>query len=620
MRRNGQALLAAKFRQAVDEAGQFGVVVDRPVHRNLLDLLGDAARAGILADGGHHVGGLDTVYPVLVEEDDGGNRELPRDAFLELPVAVRVGVDVVGLSASLLQAEHPRGVEVDEESLRLHVELDDPPLSVVHDADEAALQAEDGLVVFLRGRGVLEEEHRVPFGDRASGEHAVDRERERLDALPLAVRDRLHHVGNLDETLLDLGAGDVDDPVFAQLAEGPPVFPVARIEKGFQGVAGGAIRQDADDVMAHLALLDLLVFQERENPRFVRGAADRPEKIDDLLLVDEFPVEAPGTRVLLHAHRPEQFAETARLAGRLQLLELLAGGLVEVEGEADHLRKAVVGIVPLLVRDRKTAVVRDFPAVLVYLVPTNVVLVPLPLCVEDVRERTEGNDVLLLEFAPHQDAVGGAGEVEPDFRIERLDGPGRVHGVGFFGGVRLLVFRGDAQSLAVFLGAGGEVGLVDDEKVDRIRENLLVARLDRIALKVLERREKQHLVAGRQFFGDAGVLGVEVLPGKKDVFVAEVRETKDRVPPFARHVRLAGNDHDEAGVQLPRALERRHRLAEAHDGIHQQVRAPRANRRLEARDRLRLVRAKMQIHGSRLRFVFGSLADVLDAVERVLAR
>ena len=210
--------------------------------------------------------------------------------------------------------------------------------------------------------------------------------------------------------------------------------------------------------------------------------------------------------------------------------------------------------------------------------------------------------------------------MEPDFRIERLDGLGRVRGAGLFGGVRIRVFRGDAQRLAVFLGAGGEVGLVDDEKVDRIRENLLVARLDRVALEVLKRREKHHLVAGRQFFGDAGVLGVEVLPGKKDVFVAEVREAQDGVPPFARHVRLAGDDDHEAGVKLPGALERRHRLAETHDCVHQEVRAPRVNRRLEPFDRLRLVRAKLQSDGRRLRFVFGFLADVLDAVERVLAQ
>ena len=445
MRLERQALLAAVFRQAVDELAERRVVLNRSVHRYLLDLLGDAARAGILADGGHHVRRLNAVYPVLVEEDDGGNRKLPRDAVLELPVAVRVGVDVVGLGAGLLQAEHPRGIEIDEQRLRLHVELDRPPLSVVHDADEAALQAEDGLVVLLRGRGVLQEEHGVPFGDRAACQHAVDREREGLFALPLAVRNRLHHVGDLDEALLDLRAGDVDDLVFAQLAESSPVFPVARIKEGFQGVAGGAIWQDADDVVAHLALLDLLVFQERENPRLVHGAANRPEEIDDLLLVDEFPVEALGTRVLLHAHRPEELAEMARLAGGLQLFEPLAGGFVEVEGEADHLREAVIGVVPF--------------------VPSKILRVPLALLVEDVRELAEGNDVLLLEFAPHQDAVGGAGEVEPDFRGERLDGLGRVRGVGLFGGVRLFVFRGDAKGLAVFLGAGGEVGLVDDEQV-----------------------------------------------------------------------------------------------------------------------------------------------------------
>ena len=75
-----------------------------------------------------------------------------------------------------------------------------------------------------------------------------------------------------------------------------------------------------------------------------------------------------------------------------------------------------------------------------------------------------------------------------------------------------------------------------------------MARLDCVALKVLERREKHHLVACVQFFGDAGVLGVQVLPGKKDVVVSEVREAQDGVPPFARHVRLAGDDDHEAGV------------------------------------------------------------------------
>ena len=80
-----------------------------------------------------------------------------------------------------LHLEQSRRVEIYKNRLGLLVELDHVFTAVrekrLHLQHELVLQTEDRLIIFLWRRRVLEVEHRVPFGNGRTGQHAVHGER-----------------------------------------------------------------------------------------------------------------------------------------------------------------------------------------------------------------------------------------------------------------------------------------------------------------------------------------------------------------------------------------------------------------------------------------------------------
>ena len=236
MRCDCQTLLAPEFRQPVDELAKRRIVVDRSIHRYLFDLFSDASRAGILADGSHHVRGLNAMHLVFVEEDNRRHFQFTHHAIFQFTIAVLFRIEVVILRTRLLETEHPVWIKIDEKRLRLHVELDFTPLLVRHRTDETALQTKYRLVIFLRSGRVLQKEHCVPLGDRAAGQHAIYRERNRLDAFAFTLGNRADDIGNLDESVLDLLAGNVYDLVLAKFSKRPLVLSVSAVKQGFKRI------------------------------------------------------------------------------------------------------------------------------------------------------------------------------------------------------------------------------------------------------------------------------------------------------------------------------------------------------------------------------------------------
>ena len=151
-----------------------------------------------------------------------------------------------------------------------------------------------------------------------------------------------------------------------------------------------------------------------------------------------------------------------------------------MEGKAHHLREAVIGILP-----RLPFLVQNFLLVL---------FVPILLLFDNIRKLAKGDDVLLLELAPHQDLIGRTRQMDCHLDLERLGSC--IHFCRadpvlsiLLGGLIRNVVLGVAKNLAVLSGSCPVMGLVHQQKVDLLFEKSLVLLLDRGRLQILQRDE-----------------------------------------------------------------------------------------------------------------------------------
>ena len=243
--------------------------------------------------------------------------------------------------------------------------------------------------------------------------------------------------------------------------------------------------------------------------------------------------------------------------------------------------------------------------------------IPLPLLLDDIRKLAERNYVLRLKFASHQDFVRRARQMQTHFCIESFDCLGSIGFTCFFRRIGIGILLGDAQRLSVFVGAGGEMRFVNNQQINRIGKNLLVARLDGITLEVLERCEQHNPMPRIQFFGNSRVLGLKVFSAEEHIRVFEIVESQDRILPFARHISLAGNDDNELRLHFQCTFKSGYRLPEPHDGIHEEIGATFVNSFLESIYCILLIGAQYQIHRFLPRLVILIFANGFYAVERI---
>ena len=564
MRIVGKAALAAKRALLHDGRKQFlGFRRRRDIDWHFRRFVRDTAIARIVRNGLHYVLSLDAANLPGGDAHNRRNGQFGGNARFQFRVAGLVLVGIVYLGLLLLHLKQTRRIEIHQNRLRLLVELDHVFATVrkgrFHLRHKLVLQTENRLIVFLRGRRVLEVEHRVPFGDGRAGQHAVHGERQGLLALLLASANRLLDFLDIRVLGRHVVPGDVDDLILGKVLEGS-LLALAGNQRG-KRVARGAIGEHADQVTAHHAVLDLVVVKESQQLVVFLAAVNHLEEFAYLLLELEPPVAAVHLRC--DAFGREERRERVCRPALAQCLKPHAGGSAWMEGKADHLREAEIRIVPFAV-----------------LIVKYVFVVPPLLFVGNVGERTERDDVLLVKLTAHQDSVRRSRKVKRHVHLERLDG--RVHVLGVLAVLAILAGRlvrhvalRLAKDLSVFAGTRAVMGLIYNQEVDLPVEQVPMPLLDRGGLQILKREEYDDLLSRAPQTRNNLVVRLEVFTGKEFIVVSEVLGTLDGLLPFAADICLRGQDKNDvrpvAVVHCLGAAHGRKRLAEAHDGVHEQV-------------------------------------------------
>ena len=322
---------------------------------------------------------------------------------------------------------------------------------------------------------------------------------------------------------------------------------------------------------AHHAVLDFVVVKESQQLVVFLAAVNHLEEFPYLL----FELESPVATIFLgrDAFGREESRERICCSVLTQCLKPHPGGFAWMKRKADHLREAEIRIVPFAV-----------------LIVKYVFVVPLLLLIGNIGELAERDNVLLVKLAAHQDSVRSPGKVKRHVHLERLDG--RVHVFGVFAVLPVLAGRlvrhialRLAEDLSVFAGTRAVMRLIDDQKVDLLVEQIPMPLLDRGRLQILEREEYDDLLSLAPQARNDFVVRLEVFAGKKFVVVPEVLGALNCLLPFGADVRLCRQDENDvrpvAIVHRLGTAQGRKRLAEAHDGVHEQVFPSGRNRRLE---------------------------------------
>ena len=105
-----------------------------------------------------------------------------------------------------------------------------------------------------------------------------------------------------------------------------------------------------------------------------------------------------------HRVRSEQLGKCVGNAIFTQFFHFFHGRDIRIERKANHLWKSIIRIIP-------------FVAIILF----EMLVIPLLLCVDNVRKLNKGNDVLLFEFIAHQNSVWRTGKMYADLRIQDFD-------------------------------------------------------------------------------------------------------------------------------------------------------------------------------------------------------
>ena len=177
-------------------------------------------------------------------------------------------------------------------------------------------------------------------------------------------------------------------------------------EQGLHSITGVAAGQHHHDMVAHFTLLYLLVVKETENVGVASAAVNGLQQFKHFCTIQELLLLYSVT--VVDGLCVKEHAQLILLTCLFQLIEAMACRVVEIEGEAHHLRETVVGVLPVL-----------FHFLLTLL---KVVLIPLLLGLMDVVILNSRYDVLFLKLMVHQYAVGCAGKMQPDTGAKPADG------------------------------------------------------------------------------------------------------------------------------------------------------------------------------------------------------
>ena len=240
------------------------------------------------------------------------------------------------------------------------------------------------------------------MGHRRTGQHAVHGQRQRLLSLLLAVGDGLSHTLDIRILPRHFVSGNVEHLVLGKVLE----HAALPLQEQFERIARRTIRQNADYMMAHLAVLDLVVIKESQKVLVLLATVNHLKKIENLLFVLELLVVAVLQR--LDAHRLKQGGKGVSHAAFAKRIQTLACRFVGVKGKAHHLREAVIRILP-----RLPFLVQNLLSVL---------FVPSLLLFDNISKLTKCDDVLFLELAPHQNSIGRTRQMDRHLNLERLDG------------------------------------------------------------------------------------------------------------------------------------------------------------------------------------------------------
>ena len=204
------------------------------------------------------IGCLHLLHFIAVHNDNRGYTKFLADTVFQTTVAGLIHVHVVDLRLLLLHTEHSVRHEVYKQCLGLHVVFYDVA-GVIHiPFDELILQAKYSLVIFLRRRCILQKQHGVPLFHRTSGEHTINCECQRFPACFFAFLDLPFDVCRAPIRIGLINTGDIDDLIFAKVSE----CICMTTDQRLHCITGSAIRQNADDMAAHISGFDLFIVQE----------------------------------------------------------------------------------------------------------------------------------------------------------------------------------------------------------------------------------------------------------------------------------------------------------------------------------------------------------------------
>ena len=281
----------------------------------------------------------------------------------------------------------------------LHIELDRFAVFIHKGLYVLVLQTKYCLIVFLRRRSILEEQHSIPFGNSTTCQHTVNRQGNGFLSLRFAGADGSLDIARFLVFIRVIHAGDVDNLVVVQVLE----FVGVASNQCFERIARSTIRQNNNNMATHFAVFNFIIIKESEQFFIFLATVNDFKQFKDFLFMNEQLVASVISSA--NRFRLKERGESIRHAAITQSCHTLTCGFIRIECKSYHLRKSEIRILPFFLR----------------LVLGEVISIPFLLLTNDVGKLIEGNQILLsIELIAHQDTVGRTRKVNGYINIKLL--------------------------------------------------------------------------------------------------------------------------------------------------------------------------------------------------------